>query len=136
MTDDSESQQTGKWPALEHATIAATGEWQIATARPDDTVRKSVIVWGVTDGDHVYVRSVNGIDALWFRHAHDRMHGELTAGTAHRGVEFVDIPADDSALQTRLDAAYRTKYRGSTSAVERITSPAARAATLQLLPRA
>lgn len=55
------------WTSDDLTRIGTEEEVRIASARPDGTLRKLVIVWLVRQGDDLYVRSVNGRGAAWFR---------------------------------------------------------------------
>jgi len=57
------------WAGDELSTIGAADEVRIAPLGRDGTPRKPVIVWIVRVGDDLYVRSVNGASAAWFRAA-------------------------------------------------------------------
>jgi hypothetical protein len=125
------------WTAAELDAIDGTGEVDVATRRSDGTLRSARIVWIVRHDDAVYVRSVNGTSAAWYRGAQTRHEGELTAGRLRRAVLYVEAGAhagDDAGLDDALDAAYRTKY-GRGSAVAAITADVARATTLRVDPR-
>ena len=128
---------TTGWTAAELATIDGTGEVDVATRRGDGTLRADRIVWIVRHGDAVYVRSVNGTTAAWYRGVQTRHEGRLTAGRLRRDVAFVEAgehAGEDSGLDDALDAAYRDKYGRSSGAVAGITADAARATTLRLDP--
>jgi hypothetical protein len=113
------------WTSDELSKIRAAEELQIASVRRDGTLRKPVTIWVVRHGNDLYVRSVNGRTAAWFRGTQDRHEGHIHAG----GVETDDI-------NDEIDAAYRTKYhRYAASIIDTIVSPQARAATLRLAPR-
>jgi hypothetical protein len=120
------------WTSDELTKIGTADELRIASLRRDGTLRKPVIIWVVRYGDELYVRSVNGPTAAWFRGAQDCREGHIWAGGIEKDVTFVD--ADDD-IDDALDAEYRAKYRRSPSSVAHITSPAARSATLRLVPR-
>ncbi len=124
------------WTPSELDTIDATGEVDVATRRSDGTLRTPRIVWIVRHENAVYVRSVNGVDAAWYRGVQTRHQGELTAGHLHREVRFdkAGDHADDNSLDDALDAAYRNKYGRSSSAVTHITADVARATTLRIDP--
>ena len=133
-----------RWTADELARIDAAGEVDVATRRQDGTLRTARVVWIVRRDDAVYVRSVNGPTAAWYRGVRSRHEGELTAGRLHRDVVFVeageragdgDLDDDlDGDLDGDLDDAYRDKYGRSSSAVARITADVARTTTLRLDP--
>ena len=120
------------WTSDELARIGAADELRIASLRRDGTLRNPVIIWVVRHGDDLYVRSVNGPTAAWFRHSQERHEGCIWAGGIEKDVTFVD--ADDD-IDDELDGAYQTKYRRSPSSVAHMTSPVARSATLRIVPR-
>ena len=68
-------------------------------------MRKPRIVWVVRLGDSLYVRSVNGPDAVWYRGVRTSMQGHIKAGGVDEDITAVDV---DHALDDALDA-YRTK---------------------------
>ena len=89
-------------------------------------------IWVVRHGDDLYVRSVNGRTASWFRGAQDRHEAHVHAGGVDKDVLLVET--DD--MNDEIDAAYLTKYhRYAASIIDAITSPQARGATLKLVPR-
>ncbi len=113
--------------------IGAADEPEIASRRRDGTLRRPVTIWVVRHGDDVYVRSVNGRAAAWFRGTQVRHEGRIQAGGVDRDVIFVDA---DNDVDDQIDAEYRTKYRRYAASIPgRIVSPEARSATIKLLPR-
>jgi hypothetical protein len=121
------------WTGDELARIENDDELKIASYRKDGTLRPYRIIWAVQVGQDLYVRSVNGRDATWFRGTRTRHEGRVQAGGVEKDATFVDI--DDPDLNEQIDAAYRTKYRRyAKSIIDHITSPQARAATLRLVP--
>jgi hypothetical protein len=123
------------WTADELTIIGSTDEVDIATRRNDGTLRRARIVWTVRHGDAVYVRSVNGTGAGWYRGAQTRHEGHLTAGTLDRDVLLVESDhTPGNPLDQALDAAYRAKYGRWAGPVARITSEQARSTTLRLEP--
>jgi hypothetical protein len=89
-------------------------------------------MWVVRLGDELYVRSVNGRSASWFRGAQDRHEARVRAGGVTKRVDLVET--DDNG--DKIDAAYRSKYRRYAAyIVDSIVSPRAAAATLKLVPR-
>lgn len=125
---------SASWGPTELDAIDRDGEITIASRRGDGTLRTGRIVWSVRHGDAVYVRSVNGPDAAWYRGVQTRHAGRLGAGNLKRDVTFVETdhtpgnPMDDT-----LDGAYRAKY-GAGAPVRAITSARARLTTLRLDP--
>lgn len=121
------------WTTEELATADTTDEMQISSVHGDTTLSSPRTIWVVRDGQDLYVRSVNGPGAAWFRGTRARREGRIRIGGLEKDVTFVD--ADDS-VNDQLDSAYRSKYRRyAKSIVDSINSPEARSATLKLLPR-
>lgn len=73
------------WTPQELETFGDPDEVTIATMRKDGSLRKPVIVWIVRVGDDLYVRSVNGRDASWFKGMQSRHEGRIRAGSAVEG---------------------------------------------------
>ncbi len=122
------------WTSDELNKIGRAEELELASLRRDGTLRNPVTMWVVRLGDDLYVRSVNGRSGAWFRGTQVRYQGHIQAGSVDKDVSFVEEA--DPALSDQIDAAYRTKYRRyAASIVGHIVSPAARAATIKLVPR-
>jgi hypothetical protein len=121
------------WNEQELSTIAAAGELHIGSKRQDGTKTNGVIIWSVRVGDDLYVRSVNGTDAPWYRGTRATQTGQVQGTGFDRDVVFVDVDATDP-VQEQLDHAYGLKYGRSSSSVASITSATARAATIRVLP--
>jgi hypothetical protein len=121
------------WTSEELTRIAAADELELASVRGDGTLRNQVTIWVVRHGEDLYVRSVNGPGAAWYRGTQARREGRVRAGGTSRDVTFCDA---GPGLDDQLDDAYRAKYRqyGATT-IGRITGPAARSTTLRLVPR-
>jgi hypothetical protein len=121
------------WTSDELTKIGAAEELQIVSLRRDGTLRTPVTIWVVRLGDNLYVRSVNGRNAAWFRGTQLRHEGRIGAGGVEKDVTFVDA---DPALADQIDTAYRTKYRRyAASIVNHVVGAEARSATLKLVPR-
>ena len=123
------------WTSDELNKIGKAEVLRIASLRRDGTLRNPVPIWVVRLDDDLYVRSVNGRDSAWFRGVQVRHEGHIQAGGLEKDVTFVEQAVGDEALHNWIDAAYRTKYGYPSSAVSHITSAAARAATIKLVPR-
>ena len=120
------------WTSDELSKIGAAEELEIASLRSDGTLRRPVTIWVVRVGDDLYVRSVNGRSATWFRGALDRHEAHIQAGGVDKDVSLVET--DD--LNDEIAAAYRAKYRRYAASIVNTTlTPQARAATLKLTPR-
>ncbi len=121
------------WTSDELNRIGAAEELRIASLRRDGTLRNPVTIWVVRLGDDLYVRSVNGRTAAWFRGTQVRHEGHIRAGGIDKDVTFVDAAPD---INDQIAAAYRTKYRRyAASIISSIVSPEARSATIKLVPR-
>lgn len=120
------------WTTKELTTLEEEQLLRIATTRPDGTLRNPVIIWAVVVGNELYVRSVRGDAGGWYRHLQQDPRARITSGAVERDVTAV---ATDQALAQEIDAAYLSKF-GPSSAVDSITTPAAKATTLELVPRA
>jgi hypothetical protein len=118
------------WTEDELARIGRASELRIAGRRGDDSLRKLVIIWQVRVGDDIYVRSVNGPDAAWFRGTQIRGEGQIESGGVSKDVVFTR----DDTKDAEIDAAYRAKY-GTGSPVRSITSATATSTTLRVDPR-
>jgi hypothetical protein len=120
------------WTNDELAKIGAAEELQLESVRPDGTRRRPVTMWVVRNGDDLYVRSVNGRGSSWFRGAQNRHQAHIRAGAVDKDVDLVEA----EELNDELDGAYRTKYgRYAANIIDSITTPAARSATLKLVPK-
>ena len=92
-------------------------------------------MWVVRHDDALYVRSVNGPDAAWYRGVQARHQDVISAGALQKDVTFVEADhTPGNTLDELIDAAYGAKYGRSSAAVERITSTEARRTTLRLDP--
>ena len=121
------------WTSDELTKIEAADELQIASLRRDGGLRHRTTIWVVRLGEDLYVRSVNGRTAAWFRGTKVRHEGRIWAGGVRKDVTFVDADHD---VDAQIDAGYRTKYRGyAASIVDHVVSPVARSATIKLRPR-
>jgi len=123
------------WTANELDKMGAAEELQLASARQDGTLRNPVTMWVVRVGDDLYVRAYKGRSSPWFRGALTRHEAHVGAGGEQKDVTLVEA-GDEAAVNERIDAAYRRKYRRyAGSIVDSVVTPGARAATLRLLPR-
>jgi hypothetical protein len=122
-----------RWTSDELTKIGKAEELQIASLRRDGTLRSPVTIWVVRLGDDLYVRSVNGRTATWFRGVETRHEGHIRAGGVDKDVTFVEETA--SIINDQIDAAYTTKYRRYASIANTMVTPVVRAATIKLVPR-
>ena len=121
------------WTNEELNAVGSAEELRISSRRRDGTLRKPVIIWAVQHGDDLYVRSVNGPTASWYRGTQSSGEGQITAGGVERDVSFV---TPDSDIDDALNAEYRAKYgRYAASIIDSINSAQARSATIKIVPR-
>jgi hypothetical protein len=121
------------WTDDEFTRVGDAEELEISSTRQDGTLGSARTIWVAPYGDGLYVRSVNGPAAAWFRGTQVRREGHIQAGGVGRDVTFADA---DHSLDDDIDAAYRSKYRRyARSITDSITSPGARSTTIRLLPR-
>ena len=90
------------WTIDELNKIETAEELKIASLRPAGTLTKPVTIWLVRDGDDLYVRSVNGRTAAWFRGTQVRHEGQIRAGGVHKDVTFVEEFSPD--VNDKIDA--------------------------------
>ena len=128
--------QTGEnlstWTSDTARAMTAPEEVQVATRRPDGTLRRPRTIWIVRDGERVFIRSTNGRGADWFRAATATGGGQIQArGTAY-DVRFTEV--HDEADLAAADAGYRAKYGHYASIVDHLAEAGQRAATLEVHP--
>ena len=83
----------------------------------------------------MYLRSVNGPDAAWYRLTRTFHQGRIEADGVVRDVTWIDIDATEHPdVDPAVDVEYARKYQGSTAAVEHINSPLARTTTMRAEP--
>ena len=122
------------WTLAELDRIGRTDELDLASQRRDGSLRRPVTIWVVRDGDDLYVRSMYGRAGAWFRGTQTRGRGRVRSRGVDKDVTFVVDP--DPALNDRLDAAYREKYRRyGDRIVGTVVNPSSRESTIKLVPR-
>ena len=122
------------WTSDELARIGQSDELDLASEGSDGSLRDPVTMWVVRDGDDLYVRSMHGRAGAWFRGTQTREQGHIRSEGLDRDVAFVIDT--DPALNNRIDAAYRSKYRQyGDRIVGGVVNPASRASTIKLVPR-
>jgi hypothetical protein len=120
------------WTNDELNKIGDSEELDLASVRRDGTLRRSVTMWVVRDGDDLYVRSVNGRNSSWFRSAQARHEARIRAGGVEKDVRLIET----DEVNDEVDTAYFAKYGGGYPAiVPSIVTPEARDATLKLVSR-
>ncbi|MDX6744010.1 DUF2255 family protein [Actinocorallia sp. A-T 12471] len=121
-----------EWTKDELRTIGDAEELHIQSQHADGSLSRPTTIWVVRDGDELYVRAVNGPDGKWYQGAQERHEGHIEADGVGRDVEFEEA---DHAVDAKIDAEYRAKYRGySDDIVGTVVTDKAKAATLKLVP--
>jgi hypothetical protein len=96
-----------EWTPEEVRAIGQVEEVQLAPLAGDGTPLPAVTIWAVTDGSEVFVRSVHGTGARWYRHVRETGRAAFTAGEVSREVTFE--PVNEIKNQAVTDA-YNAKY--------------------------
>lgn len=121
------------WTHDELTRIGEAEELQLASLRPDGTLRPFVTMWVVRADDELYVRSAHGPNNPWFRRARASGAGRIRAGGLERDVSFAEADAD---VHAAIDAAYHAKYdRYGARIVGSVVGPDVRAVTIKLVAR-
>ena len=126
--------QTATWSPEDLRSIGASEELQLASCRPDGSLRPFVTMWVVRAGDDLYIRSAHGPGNPWYRRATASGAGRIRAGGIERDVSFAYAAAE---AQGDIDAAYHAKYdRYGPRIVGSVTGPDAHRVTVRLVPQA
>jgi hypothetical protein len=88
--------------------LARVEEVQIETQRAADAPVHRTIIWVVVAGNDVYVRSVRGASARWYREMRANPTGALHVEGQRIPVRAV--PATDADSVARASAEYQRKY--------------------------
>ena len=120
------------WTAQELRRIGDAEEVQLASRRPDGTLRAYVTMWVVSARGQLYVRSAYGPHNPWYRRARASGVGRIRAGGIERDVRFAETAPD---VHDDIDAAYHAKYdRYGPQIVGSVTAPEAHRVTVRLQP--
>ncbi len=121
------------WTDEDLTRVGDAEELDLASTRPDGTLRPYVTMWVVRAGDDLYVRSAYGPDNPWFRRAKGSGTGRIRAGGVEREVNFAE-PGPD--VHAAIDAAYHAKYdRYGAKLVSTVVGPEVASVTIKLVPR-
>ncbi len=121
------------WTSDEFTKVGGADELQVTSLRSDGRLSSPRTIWVVPYRDDLYVRSVNGPAAAWFRGTQVRHEGHISAGGVDRDVTFTDA---DHAVDDEIDAAYQSKYqRYPQNITDSVKTSGARSTTMRLLPR-
>jgi hypothetical protein len=120
------------WNPTELERISSEREIEVSSLREDGALTKPVTIWAVRVGEELYVRSVRGDAGGWFKAAEQRHEGRIEADTTAVDVAFEDVPHHFDA---EIDEAYKVKYGYPSAPVDSITTDAAKATTIRVVPR-
>lgn len=119
------------WTPAELSAIGAAEELELASRRPDGSLRPFVTIWAVRVDDGIYVRSAYGSTNPWFVRAKAAGTGRIRAGGVETDVRFEAV---DGEVNSAVDVAYHAKYdRYGARIVGSVTGPAATKVTLRVL---
>ncbi|KQS08611.1 hypothetical protein ASG04_06420 [Curtobacterium sp. Leaf183] len=91
--------------------IADTDDLHVAPFREDGTTYGTPTwIWSVVVDGALYARAYNGRRSRWYRAAVTQGAGRISAAGAEHDVTFTEA---DPAVNSRVDAAYETKYADS-----------------------
>jgi hypothetical protein len=123
------------WSSDELAKIGRSEELQLASVRPDGSLRKPVTVWVARHGDQLYLRSaVKGRNAAWFRGTQESQRDRISAAGIDKDVNLANA---DRNIDDDVDAAYRAKYRRYAGRIlDSALTNEARSTTIELIPSA
>jgi hypothetical protein len=111
--------------------IGAAEEIRIETQAPGDSAHRTII-WVVVDNGEVFVRSVNGERARWYREA--KANPAVAIHLGEQRLPATAIPADDPDSIDRVSAALRAKYSRWGGSLQSMLEPHTLPTTLRLEP--
>ncbi len=124
---------TADWTSDEARRIGAAPELEIASRRPDGTLRPWLPIWVVSVGEQVYVRTWYRRDTGWFGHVVASGQARIRVPGLESDVSVTDVGAGTTELRAGVDSAYQEKY-GRLGGTERMVTAQAAATTLRLSP--
>jgi len=120
------------WSKTEIAKIAAADDLHISPFRDDGTTYGTPTwIWSVVVDGELFVRPYNGFKSRWYQSALKQKAGRITAAGITKEVTFQ--PADAS-LNTRIDTAYKAKYKTSSYLAPMIAA-GPRSSTIKVEPK-
>lgn len=126
--------RTATWSPEDLRSIGVSEELELASRRPDGSLRPFVTMWVVRAGHDLYIRSAYGPGNPWYRRATASGAGRIRAGGIERDVSFAQAAAE---AQGDIDAAYHAKYdRYGPRIVGSVTGPDVHKVTVRLVPQA
>lgn len=120
-----------KWSQEEIRQIAESDDLHVAPFRDDGkTYGTPTWIWSVVVDDTLYVRGYNGQKSTWYQAAIRQKAGRITAAGVTKEVAFETV---DGPINDQIDAAYKSKYKGSPYLKPMIAAQA-RSATIKVTP--
>ena len=110
--------------------IARAEEVEIETQAPGGAAHRTII-WAVVDDGSVFVRSVRGAGARWYREA--RANPAVALHVDGRRLTATAVPATDPDAVERTSDGFRRKYAGDPSTPSMVV-PGILDTTLRLEP--
>ena len=102
------------FPESDRAALAAAEEIRIETRSPSGSAHRTII-WVAEHDGVIYIRSVNGPEARWYREATESGPGSVAIHVDGRRVPVQLVPATDPASIEACSDGLRAKYRRSYS---------------------
>jgi hypothetical protein len=115
----------------ELALLADTEEIELETARPGGPPHRTII-WVVADGDDVFIRSVNGAGARWYREA--VANPSVTVHVDGRTLPARVEPATDPDSIRRTSEQLARKYANDGASMRSMLKPDIFDTTLRVIP--
>jgi hypothetical protein len=100
--------------------LAAAEEVEIETQAPEAPAHRTII-WVVVDDSEVFIRSLNGDRARWFREA--SANPAVALHLDGRRLAVTAIPATDPDSIERISAALRAKYAHDRTSLASMLEP-------------
>jgi hypothetical protein len=110
------------WSSADLGLVDRAPELQIASRRPDGSIRPFVTVWMVRVGAAVYVRSGAGYGGVskWLPRARDARGGIIRVEDQEWPAVFSHVDQNDP-VHAEIDRAYVHKYGGSFGMTDAVT---------------
>src|SRR5579863_6489582 len=97
------------WSKDELRMIAEADDLHISPLREDGKTHGTPTwIWNVLVDGELYVRAYNGKNSRWYKAALKQRAGRITIAGMDREVSFEPV---NSAINDRIDDAYRVKYK-------------------------
>src|SRR3954468_16416477 len=120
------------WTKDELRAVSKTDDLHISPFRNDGkTYGTPTWIGSVVVDDGLYVRAYNGPKSRWYQAALSQKNGRITAAGITKEVTFEPV---NGPLNTRINDAYRAKYKGSPY-LDPMIAAGARSATVKITPR-